>query len=168
MSEAPHQDPSPVDPQEPTPVFAQVEEPVYTFQGSSPAEEYLEIARIHNREAKQLVEHAHESQTEDRQEEARLLADLARARQERAEEFEKAARGEGGDPIVAEILDWQEDVCHTYTPPTLCFTSKEDAEFVLIPEHMKPRPPGRFALALARLKHGKHSASPPAAAQPKP
>ena len=100
--------------------------PTYSFQGSSPAEESLEIARIHHKEAKQLFEGAKAAEAEGRAEEARLLLDLAVARRERAEEFERVAQGQCGDPIVTEILDWQEDLCETYTPPTLEFHSKED------------------------------------------
>jgi len=92
--------------------------PAYTFQGSSPAEEFLEIARIHHKEAKQMFESADTAKAEGREEEARLLTDLAIARRERAEEFERAARGEGSDPIVTEILDWQKELSEGYIPYT--------------------------------------------------
>jgi hypothetical protein len=100
----------------------QNQEPVYSFQGSSPADELLEIAHIHHREAKQLFESAFAARAEDREEEARLLMDLAIARRERAEEFERAARGEGSDPVVTEILDWQEELSEEYTPYTSTYT----------------------------------------------
>src|ERR1035437_6647917 len=92
--------------------------PVYSSQGNLPAKEFLDIARIHYREAKQLLESAQQAQAEGRQEEAKLLTDLAIARRERAEEFERVARGEGSDPIVTEILDYQDDMCKNYTPYT--------------------------------------------------
>ena len=38
--------------------------PTYVFKGRSPAEDYLEIARIHHREAKQLLEGAEQAKTE--------------------------------------------------------------------------------------------------------
>jgi len=98
----------------------------YTFKASSPAEDYLAIASIHHREAKQLLENAQAAQAEDRQEEAKLLMDLAVERRKTAEEFEKAAKGEASDPIVDEILDWQEDLCEGYTPYAPSFFSDEE------------------------------------------
>ena len=124
-------------------------QPVYTFQGDSPADELHEIARIHYKEAKELLERANQSLAEDRQEEAKLLLDLAKSRRERADEFEKAARGEGGDPIVAEILDWQEDLNEGYVPYTPTFvTGDEPAPEQLIEELRKPKP-GHIARAVA-------------------
>jgi hypothetical protein len=128
--------------------------PVYTFQGSSPAEELLEIARIHHQEARHLLDHAHDAEAEDRTSEARLLSDLAISRQERAEEFERAAKGETGDPIVAEILDVQQELSRNYDPQyTPLFISKEDQFRMELPKHMQPLPPGRFARAVAWLSH---------------
>jgi hypothetical protein len=121
----------------------------YIFQGSTQAEEFLEIARIHHREATQLFERANQAHAEDRQQEAMLLIDLGIARRERAEEFERAAKGEGGDPIVTEILDWQRDLCDSYVPYLPEFVSR-DAPF---PEELqgveKPRPLGPIARAVA-------------------
>ena len=120
--------------------------PGYTFQSNSPAQEYLDVARIHHREAKQLFDSAQAALAEDRQEEARLLTDLAIARRERAEAFERAARGEGGDPIVAEILAGQQN---TYQPYSPTYVAPDEA----LPEgwlsEMKPRPLGRIARAVA-------------------
>jgi hypothetical protein len=123
---------------------------VYTFQGNSPADELLEIARMHHQEARHLLDHAHDAEAEDRTSEARLLSDLAIARMERAEEFERAARGETGDPIVAEILDVQQELSQNYSPQyTPLFLSKEDQFRMELPKHMQPLPPGRFARAVA-------------------
>jgi hypothetical protein len=125
------------------------QKPPYVFKGSTPAEEYLEIARIHRREAMQLFERANQAHAEDRQQEAMLLIDLGIARRERAEEFERAARGEGRDPVVDEILDWQQDLCHNYVPYLPEFVSP-DAPF---PEQLqgveKSRPLGPIARAVA-------------------
>jgi len=99
---------------------------VYSFLGNSPGEKLLDVARIHHREAKQLFEGAEAAKAEDRQEEAKLLLDLAIAREATANEFEKAAMGEAGDPIVAEILDWQEDLAVHYTPFTSDYVPPED------------------------------------------
>jgi len=123
--------------------------PAYSFLGSSPTEELLEIARIHHKEAKQLFDRAQDAQAEDRQEEAKLLMDLAIARRERAEELEKAARGETVDPIVAEILDNEELMCKNYTPYTPTYSAPDEA---LPPgwfDEMKPPPLGRIARAVA-------------------
>jgi acyl-CoA reductase-like NAD-dependent aldehyde dehydrogenase len=123
--------------------------PVYSFQGSSPADELLEIARLHHKEAKQLLDSAHAAEAEERHEEAKLLMDLANSRRERAEEFERAARGEGGDPIVAEILDSQEDICHSYTPHTSTYAPVDGK----LPEgwldEYAPPPTSRIARAVA-------------------
>lgn len=93
--------------------------PAYTFQGRSQTDELLDLANLYHKEAKQLFVRAQESLAQDRQEEARLLTDLAKAQQERANEFEKAARGESGDPLVAEItnnLQIQRNIDTSSTP----------------------------------------------------
>jgi hypothetical protein len=100
--------------------------PTYSFQGSSPAESYLDIARIHHKEAKQLLEAAQAAQAEDRREEAKLLFDVAASRKATAEAFERAARGETGDPIVAEILDSQEENREPFVPYAPQFLSEEE------------------------------------------
>jgi hypothetical protein len=125
--------------------------PVYTFQGNSPADELLEIARIHHREAQELLEHSQQAKAEGREEEAKLLMDLWVAREERAVEFERAARGEGSDPVVNEILDWQEDLCETYTPHSLEFFTEEELAPKELPEEMKAPPSGRIGRAWAWL-----------------
>jgi hypothetical protein len=127
----------------------QNQEPVYSFQGSSPADELLEIARIHHREAKQLFDSAYAAQAEGREEEARLLMDLAIARRERAEEFERAAKGEGSDPVVTEILDWQEDLREEYTPYTSTYTPADGELPEGWLEEFKPPKRGRIARAVA-------------------
>jgi hypothetical protein len=99
---------------------------VYSFLGESPGEKLLDVARIHHREAKQLFEGAETAKAEGREEEAKLLYDLAVAREATATEFEKAAKGEVGDPIVAEILDWQEDINKNYSPFTSDYVPPED------------------------------------------
>ena len=123
--------------------------PVYSFQGSSPAEELLEIARIHHKEAKQLYESARAAEAEERHEEAKLLMDLADSRRERAEEFERAAKGEGNDPIVTEILEDQEDICHNYQPHTSTYTPTDGQLPDGWLEEFTPPPPGRVARAMA-------------------
>lgn len=120
----------------------------YTFQGDSPADEFLEIARIHHREAKQLFDSAEKAFAEDRQEEAKLLMDLAISRRARADEFDRAARGQGGDPIVSEILDSQEEMCTKYTPYAPTFLSKEELVLTKSPDDAKPKQ-GRIARAVA-------------------
>ncbi|MGB9406127.1 MAG: hypothetical protein WCA89_01260 [Terracidiphilus sp.] len=135
---------------------SQNQNPAYSFQGSSPADELLEIARIHRREAKQLFDRADEAHAEDRQEEAKLLMDLAISRRDRAVEFEMAARGKGGDPIVAEILDSQEEMCVKYTPFSPSIMSKEELTLTAeeqsaaeLAEGKKSTPSGRIARAVA-------------------
>jgi len=90
------------------------------FQDESPssmsANEYIEIARIHNREAKKLLERAQAAHAIDQRHEAMLLTDLSIAQRERAEQYEKAARGEGQDPIVAEILEGLNRLRSSFTP----------------------------------------------------
>jgi hypothetical protein len=128
--------------------------PAYTFLGNSPADELLEIARLHHVYSKRLFDRAQTAQDENRQEEAKLLMDLAIAQRERAKEFERAARGERDDPIVAEILDWQQDqLDHSSPRYTPTFISKEDQLIVKLPEHMKVPPPGRIARAMAWIAH---------------
>ena len=126
--------------------------PVYSFQGDSPGAELLEIARIHHKEAKQLFESAHASEAEGRQQEAKLLFDLATSREERAVEFERAARGEGGDPIVTEILADQEEVIGSYSPHKSTYTatlsSTEQEALDKLAEYTPP-PPTRMARAKA-------------------
>jgi hypothetical protein len=128
--------------------------PIYTFLDSSQADEYREIARIHRKEGKQLLEHAHQAEAEDRQEEAKLLMDLSIKWEERAEEFEKAARGEGGDPIVTEILESQDEMIEKtsikYTPE---FISGKGLRPARLPKHMRPPPPGRIDRALAKISN---------------
>ncbi|MGC9158948.1 MAG: hypothetical protein ACP5FH_08150 [Terracidiphilus sp.] len=124
--------------------------PIYTFQGNSPADELLEIARMHHEQAKLLFDRALAAHLEGRQEESGLLKDLAFSQRKRAEEFERAARGETGDPIVAEILESQqslrEKTSSTYTPT---FISKDDSFQMELPKHMQPPPPGPIARAVA-------------------
>jgi len=128
----------------------------YASQSSSPTEELREIARIHHREAKELLEHSHQAKAEGREEEAKLLMDLWVAREERAMEFDKAARGEGGDPIVTEILDWQEDLCENYTPPTMEFFTEEELASQGLPEYLRAAPLGPIARAVAWFGSWKH------------
>jgi hypothetical protein len=123
----------------------------YASQGSSPNEELREIARIHHREAKELLEHSQQAKAEGRDEEAKLLMDLWVAREARAVEFEKAARGEGGDPIVTEILDWQEDLCENYTPHSLEFFTEEELAKSKLPDELESPPQGRIDRAFEWL-----------------
>lgn len=123
--------------------------PACSFQGISPAEELLVIARIHHKEAKQLFENAQKAQAEDRQEEARLLTDLAIARRERADELDKAARGESGDPIVAELLESEEVMCKNYTPKTPTYNAPDGALPPGWLESIQPPPLGPVARAVA-------------------
>lgn len=127
--------------------------PVYTFLDSSPAEVYRELADMHHREAQQLLEHAREAEAEGRREEAKLLMDVSVFREERAEALEKTASGEGDDPSVTEVLDSQEDILKTYTPNTMTFFKEDELPPATVPEHMRPRPPGRIALTLAKLSN---------------
>jgi acyl-CoA reductase-like NAD-dependent aldehyde dehydrogenase len=126
----------------------QEQAPAYTFLGSSPTEEYLDVARIHHREAKQLLERAQEALAEDRQEEARLLTDLAIAWRERAEAFERAARGEGGDPIVAEILNNQQTQRNNDSSSTPTYTAPVEDIPSWVKE-IKPHHLGPIARAVA-------------------
>ncbi|MGA9072048.1 MAG: hypothetical protein WB424_17425 [Terracidiphilus sp.] len=127
--------------------------PEFTSQFKSAAEDCLEVARIHRREAKQLLEGAQAAEAEGRREEARLLKDLAEAREATALEFEKTARGETKDPIVGEILDWQEDLCSAYEPHKLTFvTGNEPAPQQLVEELYQP-PPGPLGRFVAWVGH---------------
>jgi hypothetical protein len=123
--------------------------PGYSFQGSSQTDEFLEIARIHHKEAKQLLESAQVALAEGRQEEAKLLLDLGVARRNTAEEFEKAAKGEGNDPIVTEILDWQKDLCEGYTPYTSTYVPPDDKLPDGWLQELQPPKLGRIARAVA-------------------
>ncbi len=133
--------------------------PIYTFQGNSSAEELLDIARRHHEQARQLFDRALAAFAEHRPEEADLLRDLGLAQRKRADEFERAARGEIGDPIVTEILDMQQDIreksssSYAYTPE---FISKDDQFKVELPKHMQPPPPGRIARAMAWISRKHH------------
>ena len=121
----------------------------YIFKARSPAEDCLEIAKIHHREAKQMFDNARSAEAEGRLEEAKLLTDLAVAREAIAAEFESTARGESSDPIVAEILDWQDNLKEGYVPykPTFV-TGDEPAPAQLIAELKQPQP-GVIARAVA-------------------
>jgi len=123
--------------------------PACSFQGISPTEELLVVARIHHKEAKQLFEHAEEARAEDRQEEAKLLTDLAIARQEMADELDKAARGESGDPIVTELLESEELMCKNYTPKTPTYIAPDAALPPGWLEAIQPPPLGPIARAVA-------------------
>ena len=123
--------------------------PVYSFQGSASADAMLDIARIHHREADQLLASARTAEAEGRTEEAKLLLDLEAARRNTAKEFEKVATGELGDPIVTEILDWQEDISKNYTPHTPISLASEGELPADWLQEMKPPPPGPVARALA-------------------
>jgi len=121
----------------------------YSFQGRSSSEELLEIARLYQKEAKQLLERAQEALAEDRQEEAKLLKDLAIAQRERADEFEKAAREEGGDPIVAEILRHQQSQRKDHASYTPTYSAPEEELPQSWIDEMKPPPLGPIARAVA-------------------
>jgi hypothetical protein len=123
----------------------------HPFEGITTVEECLNVARIHHREADQLFEGAQLAQAEERAEEAKLLLDLAIARRARGEEFERAARGEINDPIIAEIREFEPEMFKNFTPNTQTYVAP-DAE--LPPEWYEEtkRPPlGPFARALAWL-----------------
>ncbi|MFZ1086017.1 MAG: hypothetical protein WAN35_13715 [Terracidiphilus sp.] len=125
----------------------------YTFQARSASDDCLGVAEIHHREAKQLFEGARVAEAEGRREEARLLKDLAEAREATAMEFEKTSRGETKDPIVGEILDWQEDLAAAFEPHKLNFvTGDEPAPPQLVEELWQP-PPGPFARFVAWVGH---------------
>lgn len=109
----------------------------------------MEIAAIHHREAKQLFVGARDAEAEGRTEEAKLLHDLAVAREATAVEFEQAAKGEASDPVVTEILDWQEDLSQHYVPHSLSFTTGDEPPPPQFYEEMKPPQRGRLARAVA-------------------
>jgi hypothetical protein len=121
----------------------------YIFKARSPAEDCLEIAKIHHREAKQLFENASRAEAEGRLEEAKLLTDLAMAREATAAEFESTARGESSDPIVAEILDWQEDLKEGYVPYKPTFVTGDEPAPAQLIEELKQPEPGPIARAVA-------------------
>jgi hypothetical protein len=135
-------------------------EPSYTFIGTSPTAELLEIARIHHKEAKQLQESALASEAENRPEEAKLLMDIANTRLQTALDFEKAARGEGGDPIVTDILSDQDDISKNYVPHESKYTPKltaaEQDALAHLAEYTAPPPPSPFARAVAWFSGKKH------------
>ena len=133
--------------------FHAEDEPGYTFLGSSPAEKFLELAVLHHKEAKQLRERAREAEEEGRAEEVKLLLDVAAVRERRAEELERAARGEGDDPSVAEVLDGEQEVLEAYVPPSMSFINPEDLPPATVPVHMRPLPPGKIDLAMAWIKN---------------
>ncbi|MGA3082383.1 MAG: hypothetical protein ABSD44_13600 [Terracidiphilus sp.] len=117
---------------------AKVEPPAYHYLEDLPGGGLVDVANIHHREAKQLFVGAEAAKAEGREEEANLLLDLAIAREETAKEFDKAAKGEIGDPVVAEILDWQEDLSENYVP----FTS----DYVAPVDDTPPPPPKELTL----------------------
>jgi hypothetical protein len=127
--------------------------PSYTFIGTSPGDELLEVARIHRREAKQLQDSAHVAEAEGRQQEAKLLLDIAKERQDRAEEFERAARGETKDPCVTEILSDQEETIKGYVPHESKYVAKltaaEQEALANLAEFIEPPPPSPIARALS-------------------
>jgi acyl-CoA reductase-like NAD-dependent aldehyde dehydrogenase len=122
--------------------------PAYTFQGRSQTDELLDLANLYNKEATQLFARAQESLAEDRQEEARLLTDLAKAQQERADEFEKAAWGESGDPLVAEIMNNLQIQSKISTSSTPTYTAPVEDIPSWVKE-IKPQPLGPIARVLA-------------------
>jgi hypothetical protein len=121
----------------------------YTFQGGSPADQFLEIARIHHLEAKQLFENAEKARTADRREEARLLLDLATSREERAIEFERAAKGECDDPIVSEIVDGLEETREKFTPYAPTLMTEDELLYTPSPDDANKPKHGPIARAVA-------------------
>lgn len=130
-------------------VNPQDQTPAYSFMGISSTEELLVVARIHHKEAKQLFEHAEEATVEGRPEEAKLLMDLAIARQETADKLDKAASGESGDPIVAELLESEELMCKNYTPKTPTYVAPDGELPPDWLEKIQPPPLGPIARAVA-------------------
>jgi len=127
-------------------------EPGYTFLGSSPSETFSDLAVLHRKEAKQMRERAREAEEEGLHEEAKLLIDVAISREQRATELEKAARGEGEDPSVVEVLDGEKEALSAYVPPTTSFIRLEDLPPATVPMHMRPLPPGNIERAWAWIK----------------
>jgi len=127
--------------------------PSYTFIGTSPGDELLDVARIHRREVKQLLDSADASAAEGREQEAKLLRDIAKERLDRAEEFERAARGETKDPVVTEILSDQEETTKSYVPHSSDYAPKmTDAEkdvLANLAELTEPPPPSPIARAFS-------------------
>jgi len=127
--------------------------PSYTFIGTSASDELLAVARIHRREAKQMRDNADTAAAEGREQEAKLLRDIAKDREEKAEEFERAARGETKDPVVSEILDDQENVSKSYVPhqseyvPKL--TAAEKEALANLAELTEPPPPSPLSRAFS-------------------
>ena len=78
-----------------------------------------------------------------------LLIDLGIARRERADELDKAAREEIGDPIVAELLESEESMCKNYIPNTPTYTAPEEELPQSWKDELKPRPLGPIARAVA-------------------
>jgi hypothetical protein len=126
---------------------------IYKFKARSASEDCLEVAYIHHKEAKQLFEGAQRAETEGLPEEARLLKDLAVAREATAVEFEKTARGETNDPIVGEILDWQEDLCSIYVPYKPTFVTGDEPAPLQLVEELYQSPPGPLARFVAWVGH---------------
>jgi hypothetical protein len=126
--------------------------PSYTFIGTSPGDELIEVARIHRREAKQMLDNAATAQAEGREQEAKLLRDIAKERLDRAEEFEKAARGETSDPVVTEILSDQEETTKNYVPHSSDYAPKltdaEKAALENLAEFVEPPPPSPLSRAM--------------------
>jgi hypothetical protein len=127
------------------------QKPSYTFIGTSPGDELIEVARIHRREAKQMLDNAQIAQAEGREQEARLLKDIAKERLDRAEEFESAARGETKDPVVTEILSDQEETIKGYVPHQSKYEAKltaaEKDALANLAEFIEPPPPSPLARA---------------------
>jgi hypothetical protein len=121
----------------------------HPFKGITTVEECLNVARIHHREANQLVEGAQRAQAEGRREEANLLTDLAVARRATAEEFEKVARGEANDPIVAEIREGEPEMFKNYTPNTPTYKAPDEELPPEWYEEMKRPQLGPIARAMA-------------------
>lgn len=121
----------------------------YTFQGGSPADQFLEIARIHHLEAKQLFENAEKARVADREQEYKLLLDVAASREERAMEFERAAKGECSDPIVNEIIDGLEETREKFTPYAPTFLTEEELVYTPVLDDASRPKHGPFARAVA-------------------
>jgi len=127
--------------------------PSYTFIGTSPGDELIEVARIHRREAKQMRDNAITAAAEGREQEAKLLRDIAQEREDKADEFERAARGETKDPVVTEILDDQENVTKSYVPHESNYKAKltaaEKEALANLAELTEPPPPSPLSRAFS-------------------